>query len=342
MALFDEKMTQPVILKEDSSLEEQLKQLTEFLQKPLSADVRDQVENDIRCIKAGINGENKLLFELKNSHIPMFVLRDLYIADGDLSAQIDFIVITRKLFFVIECKNLYGNIEIDSDGNFIRTVWYGKYFKKEGIYSPITQNERHMELIRKIRRKNKGFLMRMIFQHYAFQKFYRSLVVLTNEDTVLNDKNAPKEVREKVIRADKLIEYIKKEIATSIDFNSSEVEMRGYAKNFLEMHRKQDIDYTQKYFGKATADKAVDTYIPNPLLSMNSSQAKQNGYCIRTGVEIPFDIEKPLSLEAYKKWKKFGNKNYPEKFCHFSGEPSNGETSFNEPILKKNREKAKK
>jgi phosphatidylserine/phosphatidylglycerophosphate/cardiolipin synthase-like enzyme len=74
----------------------------------------------------------------------------------------------------------------------------------------------------------------------------------------------------------------------------------------------------------------------------NSPKAKQNGYCIRTGVEIPFDIEKPLSPEAYKKWKEFGNKDYPEKFCHFSGEPSNGETSLSKPILKKNWEKAKK
>ena len=35
------------------------------------------------------------------------------------------------------------------------------------------------------------------------------------------------------------------------------------------------------------------------------------------------------------------NKDLPEKFCHFSGEPSNGETSFNKPILHKNWKKAK-
>lgn len=31
---------------------------------------------------------------------------------------------------------------------------------------------------------------------------------------------------------------------------------------------------------------------------------------------------------------------YKEKYCHFSGEPSNGETSVNKPILKKNWKKA--
>lgn len=65
------------------------------------------------------------------------------------------------------------------------------------------------------------------------------------------------------------------------------------------------------------------------------------GFCIRTGVEIPFNVEKPLSYDAYKKWNEFGNPDYPEKFCHFSGEPSNGETSVSRPILKKNWKKAK-
>jgi phosphatidylserine/phosphatidylglycerophosphate/cardiolipin synthase-like enzyme len=66
-----------------------------------------------------------------------------------------------------------------------------------------------------------------------------------------------------------------------------------------------------------------------------------NGYCIRTGIPIPFNIEKPLSKEAYKKWNEYGDADYPEKFCHFSGEESGGETSVNQPVLKKNWKKAK-
>ena len=73
-----------------------------------------------------------------------------------------------------------------------------------------------------------------------------------------------------------------------------------------------------------------------------SSQIKgQNGFCIRSGVEIPFNVEKPLSYDAYKKWSEFNDPNYPEKFCHYSGEPANGETSVSRPILKKNWKKAK-
>jgi len=68
---------------------------------------------------------------------------------------------------------------------------------------------------------------------------------------------------------------------------------------------------------------------------------KAKGFCIRTGVEIPFNIEKPLSYDAYKQWSKYNDPDYAEKYCHFSGEPSNGETSVSKPILKKNWKQAK-
>jgi phosphatidylserine/phosphatidylglycerophosphate/cardiolipin synthase-like enzyme len=65
-----------------------------------------------------------------------------------------------------------------------------------------------------------------------------------------------------------------------------------------------------------------------------------SGYCIRTGVEIPFNLEKPFCYEAYKVWSKKENRKNPEKYCHFTGEISNGETSYEKPILKKNWKKA--
>jgi len=73
----------------------------------------------------------------------------------------------------------------------------------------------------------------------------------------------------------------------------------------------------------------------------SSNSDNDKGYCIRTGIKIPFDIEKPFSYDAFKKWNEYGDPDYPEKYCHFSGEPSNGETSANHPILKKNWKKAK-
>ena len=65
------------------------------------------------------------------------------------------------------------------------------------------------------------------------------------------------------------------------------------------------------------------------------------GYCIRTGEKINFTPDRPLSDSAYKSWSRYKDKDYKEKYCHYSGEPSNGETSFAKPILSKNWKKAK-
>jgi hypothetical protein len=49
-----------------------------------------------------------------------------------------------------------------------------------------------------------------------------------------------------------------------------------------------------------------------------------------------------MSNKAFKMWNKYGDKEYQEKYCHYSGEPSNGDTSFAKPILRKNWKKAMK
>lgn len=88
--------------------------------------------------------------------------------------------------------------------------------------------------------------------------------------------------------------------------------------------------FTKQTENKSSKEKAI---------SIPTTNGK--GFCIRTGVEIPFNVEKPLSYDAFKKWNEFGDPDYPEKFCHYSGEPSNGETSVSRPILRKNWKKAK-
>lgn len=65
-------------------------------------------------------------------------------------------------------------------------------------------------------------------------------------------------------------------------------------------------------------------------------RSDQTGYCIRSGKKIPLDHEKPFCYEAYQEWSFWGNADYAENFCHFTGEKSNGKTSMSNPILKKN------
>ena len=197
---FFNKMSEPVFLKRNSGLEEQLEKLR-GLETLLNEEGKAKLRQDIRNLEAGILGEQNIAFELENSHMPMYIIHDLYLRDGDLTSQIDYLVVTRKICFVIECKNLYGNIEIDNQGTFVRTIEFGRQTRREGIYSPITQNQRHMALLRKLRlEQSKGFLSRFL-RGRSFDEDHRAIVVLANPRTVLDARYAKKEVKSQVIRS---------------------------------------------------------------------------------------------------------------------------------------------
>ncbi len=244
MGLFD-KIRGPIFYKNDSEAERQLQALME-LKQTASGEIADVIEQEVRLVEAGIVGEKQVRFELENSHIPMYVLHDLYYEYEGLTAQIDYLIITRKHQFVIECKNLYGNIEINSSGDFIRTFSYGRHSKKEGIYSPITQNRRHLEMIKQIRGVEKNALLRIAFEK-NFYNNYRSVVVLANPKSVLNAKFAKKEVRNQVIRADQLAEYIRKVDAEPDSVSCSEKDMENLAHFFASAHKQPKVDYTEKF-----------------------------------------------------------------------------------------------
>jgi len=245
MGLFD-KLKGPVFLKETSDAREQLEQLKEFYTSAPN-EIKERVEQDINMLSYGINGEDNVAFELKNSFMPMVVLHDLHFEYEGLTAQIDYLIVTKKLVFVIECKNMIGNIEVNNNGDFLRTFDFGRKKRKEGIYSPITQNKRHMDLLKMIRRGDKSnFITKAIFDK-NFDSCYKSVVVLANKKTIINMKFAKKEVKDQIIRCDQLIDYIKKLNNACSDVSSSEKDMYELAASLLKHHTPNMTDYTKKY-----------------------------------------------------------------------------------------------
>lgn len=255
MGLF-KKMKEPVFLKESSNAERQIEELRK-LEPLLNVEGRTKIKQHIRYLEYGIIGEDNIAFELKNSHMPMYILHDIYLEDGDLSAQIDYMVFTRKICFVIECKNLFGNIEINGSGDFVRTMEFGGKKVKEGIYSPITQNQRHLELMKKIRTDKKGNVFTKFMADKHFYDFNRSIVVLANPKTILNGKYAAKEVKEQVIRADQLISYIKRIYEQSKEMEDSDDKMRSWAESYLKLHKEPAVDYSDRYAGYLIQDRVL-------------------------------------------------------------------------------------
>ena len=89
--------------------------------------------------------------------------------------------------------------------------------------------------------------------------FYKSLIVLANPKTVVNDRYAQKEVKDKVIRAVQLISTMKKMVAESREIPLSKKEMLKIAQDFLNKNREERKDYFAKYENLVREMKDLET-----------------------------------------------------------------------------------
>lgn len=296
-----------VIAKESSNAKEYLQQLEELAEKATGENAK-RIAKEIAVVKAGIIGEENILFELKNSGMDMVVLHDLYIeSESGASAQIDFLVLTPKINFVLECKNLFGNIEINSKGDFIRTIRYGGRYYKEGIYSPITQNQRHLQVLKE-RGNEKRNIFSMALRNYMFDSWFKGLVVLANPKTVVNDRFAKKEVKEKVIRADQLIETIKRMNKASKESALTLKELKGMGERYLQMHIEKPLTYIEKFKQEELEEQpAVEQPAP-ALVEQPKPEPPEENRCPWCG--------KPLVMREAKRGTHIG-----EKFWGCAGFP---------------------
>lgn len=291
MGLFN-KLSSPIVLKEDSNAEEQLRQM-EYYQLVAPDATKQAIERDKAFVKYGIAGENAIMYELKNSHIPMYIIHDLYLEYNGCSAQIDFLIVTRKVTMLIESKNLYGNIFVDNNGNFIRRTGNGSTFKQEGMYSPITQNERHLALIKEMRRDTKNFLTRGLFEN-NFDNNYRSLIVMANTKSIIDYRYAPKDIKDKIVRADGLVRKINEICSDNSISDMSDKQMKELADFFMAHHTANKKDYTAKYQNMINEETKKDTIDPIPAVSKppvvdNKYTPKSNPATVHTPDTSGFD-----------------------------------------------------
>lgn len=253
-------LKKPDFYKADSDAKKQLERLQQ-LHATAPDRVKPQIERDMKLLAYGIAGEESVAFELNNSYLPIIVLHDLRLEHEGLSAQIDYLIITTKFCLVVECKNLFGNLEVNSRGEFIRELDFNGKRKKEGIYSPVTQNVRHMEMIKVLRLANKKNPLMRVALEKSFGELHKSVIVLANPKTVINLKRAPKEIKDQIIRGDQLIAHIKKLLRENKDLASSEKDMYEMADFFVGLHKENPVDYTAKYLledNVEVRDKAVE------------------------------------------------------------------------------------
>jgi hypothetical protein len=204
-------------------------------------DQKKIIEDEMKLIQIGLQGEKNVAYELKNSFLPIVCLHDLRLEYKDYSAQFDFIVISKKCIFVLETKKLTGDIMIDSAGNFIRAYkdYKGNVYKKEGINSPVSQNEKHVDVLKRFLKENK------MDKNIPIS----SLIVIANPKTIITYKYAKKEIRDIIIKHDQIKSKIN-EILNSLENYSGSLNdktMMELANFLLSNDRHIEYDYIKKF-----------------------------------------------------------------------------------------------
>lgn len=237
----------------------------------------------------------------------MYVLRDVKVKYEDLTAQIDYIIITPIYIYYVECKNLMGNITITDKGDFIREyIARGKKIKK-GMYSPLRQVEAQREVIRKIWERNTSNIKKF-FASKHFEYYRRVLVVASNKDTILNTNRAPKDIKHKILRADALIRKIEYDIKNKDNYDSfsSQKTMKEIAQSYLNLSIVDNTDYYEYYKNKFCIEPNITNgNLKDRLVSFRkdrSNQKKIPAYYIFTNSELDKLVKtKPRTMEELKR-----------------------------------------
>lgn len=241
----------------------------------------------------------------------MYVLHDVNLQNADLKAQVDYIIITKVCAYFIECKNLVGNITINERGDFIREFVINSKKIKKGMYSPIRQVEAQRDVFRKIWESNidGNVLLKAFKKYYGNKNFndnYRVLVVTANNETILNTRYAPKDIKNKVIRSDALIRKIEEDIKYSDrDLWLGKKEMESWASSLLSYNVSNDIDYYDYYKSKFIKEKTIDNdNLKNKLINFRKERsASMNipAYYVFTNEELDKLVElKPKDISELK------------------------------------------
>lgn len=274
-----------IFYKDDSDLQNKYDALKILVKEyPNNQDLKDE----LYIVKKGLDGENEISYQLKKAHIGMYVLRDVKIKYQDLTAQIDYVIITPVYIYYVECKNLIGNITVNEKGDFIREYTVnGKKYKK-GMYSPLRQVEAQREVVRKIWESNSSKIKKIFGTKY-FDYYRRVLVVAANQDTILNTSKAPSDIKHKILRSDALVRQIAYDINNrdSNEIFSSKKNMEAIAESYMKISIKENIDYYEYYKNKYCNNN--DENLKEKLVYFRKNRAKMMGippYYIFTNEEL--------------------------------------------------------
>lgn len=301
MFLFN-NFTDTIFLKKSSDLEDRLKALNILKEKyPNNMDLLEEYY----IVKKGLDGEKEIEYQLTKSNLGMYVLHDINIEVDDLKAQIDYVIFTKTSTYLVECKNLIGNITVNEKGDFIREYVVNNRKIKKGMYSPIRQVEAQKAVLKKLWLSQHNKLEQALFSK-KFDNNYKTLVVAANNETILNTRFAPKDIKRRVLKSDALIRKLEEDINDADrDSLSNKKQLEECANSFLSKNVSKTTDYIEYYKEKFNLDETLKEVksddLKERLIKFRKERSSSMGipaYYVFTNDELDKIIElKPNTLE---------------------------------------------
>ena len=280
---------------------EALKKLNE--EYPNNAYIQKELNNVIK----GIKGEDEIAYQLKKSSIGMCVLRDINVECEDLTAQIDYIIVTPVYTYFVECKNWDGSFTVTDKGDFIIEKIINGRKIKQGMESPYRQVEAQREVMRKIWEKKTSKIQKLA-ETKDFNYYRKVLVVFANKKSILNTSKAPNDIKYRVVKADNLIRQIEYDLnhIKENDYWKTRDEMIKTAQSYLSVATMDKTDYYEYYKDRFCNSNSItdEEDLRNRLIYFRKNRARElniPAYYVFTNEELDKIIEiKPKTLEELK------------------------------------------
>lgn len=154
------------------------------------------IEKDYIKIRAGYNGEKSLSYHLDYLPKKEFqLLYDVRLCNEEKYFQIDSLILSTRFALILEVKNFYGTLLLDSTFNQLIRISENK---EEGFPNPIAQAHRQQLELKKWQEKHK--LSPLPIEY---------LVVISNPSTILKTNSTNHGVPQKIIHIQYLLEHVR-------------------------------------------------------------------------------------------------------------------------------------
>lgn len=181
------------------------------------------IEEEYRKKLAGIRGEKELDYQL--TFLPdhsYLIINDLRLQQGSHYFQIDSLLISPRVSFVIDSKNIAGTIIFDHEFSQCIRIFNEK---EEGIRDPFSQVQRHISLLSQWLNENKLPTLKMEY-----------LVAISRPSTIIKSKGTNPYSNFRVIHAEHLLSRV-----TQIENNypiqiTTLKELKRIAKQLVKSH----------------------------------------------------------------------------------------------------------